>query len=156
MVRTSCCFALQIRDGKQHSHTIAAHRHTDTSAQKTFKRTHSHKWTQECTLKHSMMQLLSSGACTERSSIPVNPWLWGSMFVMPQSSQRSECICPSTPPVLVCVGSYRKYFLLGMRPFTKVNVYPLTMSWSFRERKSNRLLILQTVTRLKMKEDCMA
>lgn len=113
MVRTSCCFALQIRDGKQHSHTIAAHRHRDMSAHKTFKCTHSHKWTQECTLKHSWLQLLSNGACTERSSIPVNPWLRGSLFALPQSSQRIVCICPSTPPVLNnCMsGQLQKVFL---------------------------------------------
>lgn len=98
LVRTSCCFVLRKRNGKQQTRTAVALRHTDTCARRTFRRTHSHKWTKQCTLKPSMR----SGACTERSSCHVNPWRGCGWVCLPRLRVDRGYVrtCPSLPPAL--------------------------------------------------------
>lgn len=70
-----------------HKSCAQAHRYI---TQKTFKRTHSHKWTQNCPLKHSMMQLLRSGACSERSS---SLWTHGFWWVCLKCLSAAQEVC---------------------------------------------------------------
>lgn len=112
LVRTSCCcFALQIRDGKQQPYT---HTHTHIA---TFRHIHSHKRTPEWTLKPSMC----IGACRERSSHHANPWLWVSLFATPRN------VCAYSLPIYPSSSS--ELPALKLNKILKLNVCTLTISY---------------------------